>query len=79
MAVVCRPQAAEQVSHRHTSRLPEAENEVAEEECDKQAKQDFPDVLQYFHGFSFLLVDFRLFDGLFFDFLLTFSGVWGIL
>lgn len=60
MAVICRPQAAEQVSHRHTSRPVEAKDEVADEECDKQTEQELPDVLQYFHGFSFLLVDFSV-------------------
>lgn len=62
-----------------TSCLTEAEDEVADKEHAEQAKQDFPDVFQYFHDCSFLFVDFWLSDKLFFGFLLTFSGVYDMI
>ena len=64
MAVVCRPQAAEQVQafdlHAVTSRLPEAENEVAHEEHAEQTKQNFPDIFQCFHVFGILVIIFSV-------------------
>ena len=50
--------AAVYSSHGNTSRLPKAENEVADEEHAEQDEQDFPDVFQYFHVFGILVNDF---------------------
>ena len=74
MPVIDRAEAAEQVSHRHTSRLPEAENEVADNKNDEQDEQDFPDIFQYFHMFGSFSVSFQLIFLCFFVFSIDFFG-----
>lgn len=72
--VIDRPETAEQVSHRHTSRLPEAENEVADNKNDEQDEHDFPDIFQYFHMFGSFSVSFQLIFLCFFVFSIDFFG-----
>jgi len=60
--------------HGITSRLPEAENEIAHEEHAEQDEQNFPDVFQCFHVFGILVNDFLLCCGCFFGFSIDFFG-----